>query len=51
MEENNVDVLLDMLQETLIQIEYMHERFQETGSGNSVLTRGYALLQKIKENK
>jgi hypothetical protein len=36
------------LAECVIQIEYLHEKFSETGSGNAVLARARAALAKAK---
>ena len=40
--------LLDMLVEAVLQIEYLHEKFKETGSGNSVITKAKRLIEKNK---
>lgn len=41
---NHVDSLADALVDCLLQIEYLQGKFKETGSGNSVLSRGQAVL-------
>lgn len=41
---NHVDALADSLEEALLQIEYLHKNLGETGSGNSVLSRGHSAL-------
>jgi hypothetical protein len=38
-EEPEADHLRDLLREAALQIEYLHAKFQETGSGNAVLAR------------
>ena len=38
--------LVAVLEEARLQIKYLHEKFQETGSGNSVLSRINAVLRK-----
>jgi len=48
---NNVDALAENLEEALLQIEYLHQTFEETGSGNSVLLRGYAVLNAYRGEK
>lgn len=42
---NHVDALADALEECLLQIEYLHGKFKETGSGNSALSSGQAALK------
>ncbi len=34
-----IDELINLLKEAQIQIEYLHEKFKETGSGNQVLAK------------
>jgi len=41
--------LADLLDEAHLQIEYLHEKFGETGSGNNVLSRIETALAKYKE--
>lgn len=41
--EQRVKALEETLRESILQIEYMHTIFQETGSGNAVLSRLKAL--------
>jgi hypothetical protein len=41
--------LIDLLDEARIQIEYLHKKFGETGSGNNVLSRIETELAKYKE--
>jgi hypothetical protein len=41
--------MVELLEEAQLQIEYLHNRFKETGSGNNVLSRIDALLKEIKE--
>lgn len=36
---NNYPKAVDLLREAILQIEYLHNKFQETGSGNSVLSK------------
>ena len=38
------DALLGALEEAALQIEYLHGKFQETGSGNAVLARARAAI-------
>jgi len=38
------DRLRDLLRETALQIDYLHSKFQLTGSGNAVLVRTKAAL-------
>ena len=42
-ELNRASALEEALRESILQIEYMHRIFQETGSGNAVLARLKAL--------
>ena len=37
-------VLLDVLKEAVLQIEYLHSKFKITGSGNAVLSRARAAI-------
>jgi len=39
----------DVLQEAKLQIEYLHGKFKETGSGNSVLNRIDIVLKSIQQ--
>jgi len=48
---NNVDALADALGEALLQIAYLHNKFGETGSGNSVLSRGQTALDDYRGTK
>lgn len=41
--------LIDLLDEARLQIEYLHKKFKETGSGNNVLARIETELAKYKE--
>jgi hypothetical protein len=41
--------LVDLLDEARLQIEYLHKKFGETGSGNNVLARIETALAKYKE--
>ena len=41
--EQRVKALEEALRESILQIEYMHRIFQETGSGNAALARLKAL--------
>ena len=41
----HVAALKDALAESLLQIEYLHDKFAETGSGNTTILRGKALLE------
>lgn len=41
--------LIDLLDEAHLQIEYLHKKFGETGSGNNVLARIETELAKYKE--
>lgn len=36
------------LEEAVLQIEYLHEKFGETGSGNAVVARARAVLKRMK---
>jgi uncharacterized protein YllA (UPF0747 family) len=45
------DELADVIKEAILQIEYLHNKFQETGTGNAVLSRLKAALEKYKEGK
>lgn len=38
--------LLEALREAALQIAYLHERWQPTGSGNAVLERSRAIISK-----
>lgn len=40
--------LFNALAESLLQIQYLHEKFGETGSGNAVLASGNALLSRVR---
>jgi hypothetical protein len=40
--------LLAALMDTVQQIEYMHEKFRETGTGNQILARAYAAIAKAR---
>jgi len=39
--------MYEALKEAGLQIEYLHEKFQETGTGNNVLTRISGVLAKV----
>ena len=41
------DELVELLHDAGIQIEYLHDKFSETGTGNNVLSRIKSLLTKI----
>lgn len=41
------DELLNHLREAKLQIEYLHDKFQETGSGNAVIFKIDSLLKSI----
>ena len=43
-----ISELVGMLEDASIQIEYLHEKFGVTGSGNAVLARIDSLLAKVK---
>lgn len=45
---NMHDDLVDVLEEAKLQIVYLHGKFQETGTGNSVISRINNLLQQAK---
>lgn len=45
------DDLLGALEECVLQIEYLHGKYAETGSGNSVLARASAAIARAKEGK
>jgi hypothetical protein len=45
----NAQGLLNLLDEARLQIEYLHKKFGETGSGNNVLARIETALAKYKE--
>ncbi len=38
--------LIELLKEAQLQIEYLHEKFGETGSGNQVLSKIQSAIQK-----
>lgn len=40
--------MIALLKEARLEITYLHEKFQETGSGNAVLARIDALLKEAK---
>lgn len=42
---NSHKQLIEMLQEAKLQIEYLNEKFQETGTSNSVISRIERLLK------
>ncbi|MFK4647174.1 hypothetical protein ABIF96_005748 [Bradyrhizobium ottawaense] len=44
---NNHEALVDRLKEARLQIEYMHSKFDETGTGNAVLARINATLSDV----
>ncbi len=44
--QNEMDELLEALQESQLQLEYLSEKFGETGSCNSVISRNKTLIQK-----
>jgi len=49
--EERIHKLEDVLGEAVLQIEYLHEKFQETGSGNNVLDKIRAAVPKIKQQE
>ena len=40
-----IDKLVEALNGTILQIEYLHDKFQETGSGNAELLRAREALK------
>lgn len=38
---------VELLEEVVLQIEYLHSKFGETGSGNSVLSRLKTAIEKL----
>lgn len=40
--------VFNMLEECVSQIEYLHSKFKETGSGNSVLSRAKGIIENAK---
>jgi hypothetical protein len=46
---NNHEKLVAALREAILQVEYLHAKFQETGSGNAVLAQARAALDPSKE--
>jgi hypothetical protein len=43
--------LVEALEQATLQIEYLHEKFQPTGSGNAVAARARAALAAAKETR
>lgn len=43
--------VIDVLSDCILQIEYLHDKFTATGTGNNVLSRARALLQKLETLK
>ena len=41
--------LLEALERSNLQIKYLHEKFIETGSGNSILSKNQSIIQKMKK--
>ena len=41
--------ILEALERSNLQIKYLHEKFIETGSGNSILSKNQSLIQKMKK--
>ena len=50
-EQNAAEIaeLVEALRESALQIKYLQDKFQETGSGNAVLANILALLKKYEE--
>ena len=46
---NSHPELVEALEEAKLQIEYLHGKFKETGTGNAVLTKIEQALSKVKE--
>lgn len=46
-----VKELYECLQEAILQIEYLHGKFGETGSGNAVLSKCKTAIQKADINQ
>jgi hypothetical protein len=44
-QESYINELIDALQDAVSQIEYLHEKFVETGSGNAVIARCRAVVE------
>lgn len=44
--EDSIDGLVDALRESTNQIEYLHKKFQETGTGNAVIAKNNTLTEK-----
>lgn len=44
-----INEMAEVLQEAKMQIEYLHKKFQETGTGNSVCARINSVLNKRAE--
>lgn len=42
------DRLVEALEEAILQIEYLHKRFETTGSGNSTITKAKEALKAVK---
>lgn len=45
------DKLLDALTGAIVQIEYMHRKFQETGSGNGLIAKLEQLVAEVESTK
>lgn len=43
---NEIEMLRGVLREAKLQIEYLHDKFQTTGSGNAVLAKISAALNR-----
>lgn len=41
--------LLEALETANLQIKYLHEKFKETGSGNTIVSKNKSLIQKMKQ--
>jgi hypothetical protein len=47
MMDSHIQEATDLLREAKNQIEYLHQKFQETGSGNAVIEKINILVNKI----
>lgn len=48
--ENKNSKLLDCIQEAILEIEYLHNKFQETGTGNTVVAKLKAAIEDLFED-
>lgn len=46
-----IEELVKALEESNTQIEYLHQKFKETGTGNAVLSRNSTIIQKHRNNE